>query len=169
MTEENQPDVEVRRIGRGRYLHTIIPIIDKSGKVIQQVAKPLMVEVRARDVVQILVGSAILAVPVGFTEETWNLGQRLPLANVLLLGLISLLFISLFVYMNFYRFYLREFVWEYVKRVLFIYLSSLVVVGGLLTVIEQCPWGVDNILAIKRIVIVAFPASMSATVTDALK
>jgi hypothetical protein len=39
----------------------------------------------------------------------------------------------------------------------------------LLTQIQQCPWGIDNALAMKRIIVVAFPASMSATVTDALK
>jgi hypothetical protein len=38
-----------------------------------------------------------------------------------------------------------------------------------MTIIQQCPWGVDNLLAIKRIILVAFPASMSAAVTDAIK
>ncbi len=161
--------VTVERLGRGRYLHTIIPILDRSGRVIHRIAKPLMVEVRPRDVVQIVVGAAILAVPVGFTEEAWNLGQRLPTANVLFLALVSIASIAVFVYLNFYRFYLREFVGEYVKRVLVIYLLSLVVVGTLLTIIQQCPWGSDNLLAIKRVIIVAFPASMSATLTDALK
>lgn len=143
--------------------------IDPVRLYIQRIAKPLMVEVRKRDLMQIIVGAAVLAVPVGFTEETWNLGQRLPALNVLLLALISIAFISLFVYLNFYRFYLNEFIWEYFKRVCLIYLFSLTVVGGLLTLIQQCPWGVDNWLAMKRIIILSFPASMSATITDALK
>jgi hypothetical protein len=46
---------------------------------------------------------------------------------------------------------------------------SLIVVGVLLTIIENCPWQTDYILAIKRIIIVAFPASMSATIADVLK
>ena len=45
----------------------------------------------------------------------------------------------------------------------------LAVVALLLTIIQKCPWGVDNILAIKRVIIVAFPASMSATVSDTIK
>lgn len=170
MNEENSlTKMEFKRLGRGKYLHTIIPIVDKSGTVVHRVVKPLMVELRKRDVVQILVGATILAIPVGFTEETWNLGQRLPVLNVLMLALFSVLFIALFVYMNFYRYYLKEHLAEYIKRVLAIYLLSLVVVGGLMTIILQCPWGVDNMLAIKRIVIVAFPASLSATLTDAFK
>ena len=81
MTEEHKE--VVRRLGPGRSLHRIIPILDASGKVIHRVVKPLMVEVRARDVVQVIVGASILAIPAGFTEETWNLGEQLPVANII--------------------------------------------------------------------------------------
>ncbi len=104
-----------------------------------------------------------------FTEETWRLGEKLPLRNVIGLTSLSLLFIGLFVYFNFYRDMLRQHIWEYVKRVASIYVFSLLIVGILLTLIEQCPWGTDDLLAIKRILIVAFPASMSAAISDALK
>jgi hypothetical protein len=46
---------------------------------------------------------------------------------------------------------------------------ALIVVGVLLTVIEKCPWQTNYVLAIKRIIIVGFPASMSATIADVLK
>jgi uncharacterized membrane protein len=118
---------------------------------------------------QVVVGASILAVPVAFTEETWNLGAALPLENVLGLSALSLLFIALFVYLNFYRFSFREHAFEYVKRVLAIYVFSLLVVGFVLTMIEKCPWGADNLLALKRVLIVAFPASMSAAVSDTMK
>ncbi|KZZ66375.1 hypothetical protein A3765_19515, partial [Oleiphilus sp. HI0130] len=122
-----------------------------------------------RDIIQIVVGATLLAIPMAFTEETWQLGSTLPNLNVAILSLVSLSFIALFVYVHFYRFYLKGFVLEYFKRVFAIYVISLVVVGLLMTLIQQCPWGVDNVLAIKRIIIVAFPASMSAVATDALK
>lgn len=161
--------IEIKRLGRGGYLHSIIPILDSSGQVVKRVVKPLMVELRVRDVIQIIVGATLLAIPIAFTEETWNLGEKLPLLNVLVLSFISLFFIALFVYVNFYRFYLKGYVFEYVKRVLSIYILSLIVVGLLMTLIEQCPWGINNLLALKRIIIVAFPASMSAVATDAIK
>jgi len=157
----------VKRIGG--YLHRVIPIADATGKILSYTLKPLMVEFRPRDLLQVIVGASILAVPVAFTEETWMLGSELPLKNVLILSFLSLLFIGLFVYFNFYRYMFREHVLEYIKRVLSIYVFSLLVVGILLTVIERCPWGTDNILAIKRILIVAFPASMSAALSDTLK
>lgn len=166
---EKSHKVEITRIGRAGYLHSIIPIVDSSGKVIQRVVKPLMVELHVKDIIQIIVGATLLAIPMAFTEETWQLGEKLPMANILLLAGISLFFIALFVYANFYRYYLKGFMFEYVKRVLAIYIISLFVVGVLMTVIQQCPWGVDNLLAIKRIIIVTFPASMSAVAADAIK
>jgi len=111
----------------------------------------------------------VLAVPVAFTEETWSLGEELPLLNVLMLSGLSLVFIGLFVYLNFYRYMLKANIGEYLKRVGSIYFFSLLVVGGLMTIIQRCPWGVDNIIAIKRILIVAFPASMSASLSDSIK
>jgi uncharacterized membrane protein len=167
MKRERKSKQTIKRIGG--YLHRLSPVLDSTGKVVHYVTTPLMVELKPRDIMQIVVGASILAIPVGFTEETWNLGERLPLTNILALAIISLVFIALFVYFNFYRFQLKNYVFEYIKRVIAIYVLSLIVVGILLTLIEKCPWGVDNIVALKRIIIVAFPSSMSAAISDTLK
>ncbi len=164
----NDAGVEtIRRIGG--YLHRVIPIVDETGKVVQHVLKPFMVEFRPRDLMQVVVGASLLAVPVAFTEETWKLGEELAMGNVLLLSSLSVLFIAFFVYFNFYRFHLRGHVLEYVKRICSIYFFSLMVVAFLLTIIQRCPWEADVMVAIKRILIVAFPASMSAALSDTLK
>ena len=94
MTEEKKSESTVKRIGG--YLHRVVPIVDGAGKVLDYALSPLMVEFRLRDLMQIIVGASILAVPVAFTEETWNLGAQLPLANVLGLSILSLLFIAFF-------------------------------------------------------------------------
>jgi len=167
--ESSSADVSIQRLGRNGYLHRVIPIVDKSGQVVQRLIKPLMVEFRLRDVLQTVVGASILAIPAAYTEEAWNLGRDLPLANILAIVFMSVLFISMFVYFNFYKGYIAEYRAQFVLRVVTTYVVSALVVATLLTVIGQAPWGVDNALALKRIVVVAFPASMSATVTDALK
>lgn len=163
---ENQKGA-IRRIGG--YLHRVVPVVDVTGKVLSYALKPIMVEFRPRDLMQIIVGASILAVPVAFTEETWNLGAELPLRNVLVLTFLSMLFIGLFVYFNFYRFLMKNHVFEFLKRILAVYFFSLLVVAILLTVIQRCPWETDFLLALKRILIVAFPASMSAAVSDTMK
>jgi uncharacterized membrane protein len=161
--------VTIERIGRNGYLHRVIPIVDKSGKVIQRVVKPLMVEYRARDAMQTVVGAAILAIPAAYTEEAWNLGRDLPTSNIAAIAALSIIFVATFVYFNFYKSYFGQYLWQYVLRVVSTYVVALAVVSVLLTLVGQCPWGVDTSLAIRRIIVVAFPASMSATVTDALK
>jgi uncharacterized membrane protein len=166
MKSPDKPKTSVQRIGG--YLHKVIPIVDSTGKIISHAVSPLKVELRRRDIMQILVGASILSVPVAFTEETWVLGQEMALANVILLGAISIVFIALHVYFNFYRRYLKGHVSEYIKRVIAIYVLSFLVVGGLLSIIGKALWQTDTLLAIKRTIIVTFPASMSATVSDGI-
>ncbi len=150
-------------------LHRVTPLFDEAGQLVQWAVAPVMVEFRLRDLLQILVGSSLLAVPVAFTEETWNLGERLPLANVLGIAAISIAMIAAFVYYNFYRVGFRQHIFEYIKRVMAIYGLSLLVVACILTIILQCPWDTDPILALKRVILVGYPASMSAAVTDSIK
>jgi len=172
MAEQNDVasrEVSIQRMGRNGYLHRVIPIVDKSGKIVQRVVKPLMVEFRVRDMLQVVVGASILAIPAAYTEEAWNLGRDLPMPNILGIACLSIVFIATFVYFNFYKSYFGSYLGHYVKRVASTYLIAMIVVAALLTLVGQCPWGVDNVLAVKRIIVVAFPASMSATVTDALK
>ncbi|MCF7878247.1 MAG: DUF2391 family protein [Candidatus Omnitrophica bacterium] len=164
---EPKTRVIIKRIGG--YLHKVVTIGDGTGKVLQTVVSPFMVELRPKDILQIIVGATILAIPVGLTEEVWILAQQLKVKNVALLGCLSVLFISLFVYYNFYRFHLKGNLFNYIKRVAATYGLSLLVVGVLLTIIEKCPWGTDNMLAINRIIITTFPASMAATISDTIK
>ncbi|MGF1483454.1 MAG: DUF2391 family protein [Opitutales bacterium] len=175
MPRKNPPQIPGGALGKASLkringiLQSVTPLVDEAGRVVQWAVSPVMVEFKLKDLLQILVGSSLLAVPVAFTEETWNLGERLPLANVLLLGFISLLIIGAFVYYTFYRVGFRQHFFEYLKRVIAIYGVSLLMVGCILTIILQCPWETDPILAIKRIILVGYPASMSAAVTDSIK
>ena len=87
---DTKPKITIRRIGG--YLHRVVPIADKSGQVLSYVLNPLMVEFRTRDVLQVAVGAALLAIPVSLTEEAWRLGETLPVANTLgILGLVVVL------------------------------------------------------------------------------
>lgn len=160
-------ETTIERIGG--YLHRVVPIADKSGEIISYALKPLMLEFKPRDIMQVIIGSALLALPVALTEEAWNLGISLPSMNVSIIALLSLSLISVFVYFNFYKVTLKGYVYEFIKRVIGTYLISLLVVATFLTIIQKCPWGIDNLLAIKRIVIVAFPAAMSGTLSDTIK
>jgi uncharacterized membrane protein len=166
MESQEKHKTRIQRIGG--YLHKVVPVIDNTGKVISHAVSPLKVELRRRDIMQIIVGASILSVPVALTQETWDLGRDMPLRNVIILGIISILFIALHVYYSFYRHYFKEHIFEYLKRVLAIYVLSFIIVGVLLTIIDKAPWEHDFLLAMKRTIIVTFPASMSAAVSDGI-
>ncbi|MBL7160892.1 MAG: DUF2391 family protein [Candidatus Aenigmarchaeota archaeon] len=147
----------------------LITVTDERGNILQKMVKPVMVKFYSRDLMQVMVGASILAIPVAFTEETWKLGESLPLSNIIGLMFISLIFISGFVYYNYYKNRLREHKGEFVKRVITTYLVAFLVVTLLLTLIERAPWSSDYIVAFGRTVIVSFPAAMSAAVADMIK
>ena len=111
-------------------------------------------------------GASILAVPVAFTEEVWNMGDELAWLNVILLSRIALLFLAAFIYFTSYRAHHKMFRNEFLKRIFATFLLSVIVVGLLLTMVDKWIWVTDFDLALKRTLISAFPASPSATVTD---
>jgi len=50
------------------------------------------------DASQIAIGAFALAVPVSFSEEAWKLGETLPLINLLLVFVLSVVILGFFVY-----------------------------------------------------------------------
>ena len=156
-------------IGPPGNQNELITVEDEKGKIVHHHISPLTISVKLKDILQIIVGASILAIPVGFTEETWHLAARLPFLNIFLFLLISILFISSFVYYNYYKGHLKEHKWEFIKRTLVTYGFAFLVVALLLSLIQLAPWGTDAALAFKRVILVTFPASMSAAVADTIK
>ena len=149
-------------------LYENVMILDDEGKTLRTLHVPLKVDMKIRDYLEVIVGASILAIPVAFTEEVWDLGQNLPLVNVFLLSLVGFIFMAGFIYYSAYRRRIKMFKWEFLKRVLSTFLLAIIVVGLLLTIVNKCPWITDFDIALKRVLIGAFPASMSATVTDSI-
>lgn len=147
-------------------LYETFTISDDKGKELQHINVPLKVELKIRDILEVIVGASILAIPVAFTEEVWNMGDDLHWLNIIALSAVSLLFLGSFIYYTSYRKRLELFRKEYYKRIFFTYFLSILVVGLLLFIVDKAPWFTDFDIALKRTIIGAFPASMSATVTD---
>ncbi|MFC1801467.1 DUF2391 family protein [Nanoarchaeota archaeon] len=150
-------------------LKEVVTIHDEKGKILKRVISASKLEFYFRDLLQIMIGASILAIPVGFTEETWRLGENLPMLNIFGLIAITLIFISAFVYHHYYREHLGKHSFEFLKRVFFTYAASFLVVALLLYLINVTPWSTDFVLSFKRVAIVTFPSSMSAAIADVLK
>ena len=135
----------------------------------QKHMEPAKTRFGIKHVLQAIVGATLLAVPIGFTEETWRLGETLPLWNVIAILVISLFFIAIFVYRNFSKNIPHFYFVDLVKRIVVIYIISFLIVAMLLTVIQRAPWALDWVLAFKRTVIVTFPSALSAAIAGNLK
>ena len=131
---------------------------------------PLFHEFHLKDVLQVIIGASILAIPVGFTKEVWDLGSSLPITNIFGFLFLSLIFISLFTYYHYHKEHgLKKHHKHFIKRVVLTYVLSFFVVAVILVLIQKAPWQTDWILTFKRIVLVTFPASMSGTIADVIK
>jgi len=141
--------------------------------VVRELVEPIKTEFENRDLFQIIIGASVLAVPVGFTQETWTLGESLPFANIYIIMALTFIFISTFVYSHYHRGRIKSNPKHHLKhfsrRVFFTYIFSFAIVALLLSVIKVAPWTTDFVLAFKRTVIVAFPCSMSAAIADVIK
>ena len=121
-----------------------------------------------KNLIQVIVGATVLAIPIAFTEETWKLGETLPMLNIFGLFALSLVFISLFAYRN-YKKRGIPFLWDdFFVRVAATYVFAFITVSLVMILIQRAPWQADLLLAIKRIIIVTFPASMSAAIADTI-
>ena len=142
-------------------------VTDEAGDVYRIV--PLLVDFELRDVIEIIVGACVLAIPVAFTEEVWVLGEQLPMLKVISVMALSMVFLALFAYFIFYHNNLSGHEWDWLKRIFSAYGITFIIAAILLFLLDKTPWLTDFPTAFKRVVLVTFPACFSATVVDSLK
>ena len=89
--------------------------------------------------------------------------------HAILIVLVSLMFTAAFTYTVFYRDHFKGFEDEFIKRLASSYLVTLTVAAVVLLLVDKLPLFADPGVAIRRSILVAFPATFSATVVDSLK
>ena len=122
-----------------------------------------------QDLSEVIVGSVLLAFPVAITEEVWNMGAELPTLNAIVIAIMSILFIAWFTYHTYYQSVMETHWKDLVFRTFTTYIVTLIVAALILAIFHQFPLMTDTLVAIKRMVIVALPASFCATVVDSLR
>lgn len=121
------------------------------------------------DLVQVIIGATILAIPVGFTQEVWDFSVGLPFINVAGIFFISVLFIGIFTYYHYHNLSVKKHWRIFIKRVSLTYIFSFITVYIILALIDKASLYEDFIISLKRVIIVTLPASMSAAVADTIK
>jgi uncharacterized membrane protein len=125
-------------------------------------------KIRLNDVAEIILGAVLIGFPVAVTEEVWTISEQLPLGRVLYICLGSIVILAWFVFYIFYHGSLIGTIGQFIFRVLIAYGITLFAVGSILFAIDQLPLLTDPAVAIKRMIIVALPASFAATVIDSI-
>lgn len=118
------------------------------------------------DASQVCVGAFALAVPISFSEEAWQLGTSLPLANLLLLLTLSLGFLGVFAYESVFQRDVQRRIPAFVLRIVIAYAITALVVGFVLLALDKLPLLDEPLVSLKRIVVIAMPASMGAIIVD---
>uniref|UniRef100_UPI0032165D42 DUF2391 family protein n=1 Tax=uncultured Draconibacterium sp. TaxID=1573823 RepID=UPI0032165D42 len=118
------------------------------------------------DLSQLIIGASVLSVPIAFTEEAWDLSKTIPMLNLGVVVLLTLCFIGIYAFKGIYQGNIKQRKATFVKRVLIDYGVTLVVVVVVLFALNKFPISHDPIIAIKRVIIISFPASMGAIVVD---
>jgi uncharacterized membrane protein len=154
---------EVHRVD-GR-LHLLHRVRDENGKLVLTVTGPLKVEFRFEDFCQLLIGACVLALPVALTEEVWNLGEQLSMARTLIIMAVSIFTLTGFIWVLFYGERVGDYKSDFINRVLSAYIVTFLVALFILFLFDQAPLN-DLQVTFTRTVVVAFPASFSATVID---
>lgn len=120
----------------------------------------------AEDLGQISIGAFALSVPISFSEEAWMLAANLPVLNLVLVVVLSLSFIALFAYQSVFQANIKARVWGFWLRILLAYALTLLVVSVVLLALDKWPLFSDPLLALKRTLLIAMPASMGAIIVD---
>jgi uncharacterized membrane protein len=107
-----------------------------------------------------------VAVPVSFSEEAWNLGPSLPLLNLFLIFVLSIVFLVFFAYESVFQGNIKRRVAGFVARLFLAYFIAGFVVVVLLVAMGKFPFLSDPVIALKRLVVITMPASMGAIIVD---
>lgn len=118
------------------------------------------------DAGQIFVGAFALAVPISFSEEAWRLGETLPTSNLLMLMTLSLTFLTLFTYESVFQRDIHHRKAVFVLRIVSAYVMAAFVVALVLLCIDKLPLVDDPATSLRRVIVIAMPASMGAIVVD---
>lgn len=121
---------------------------------------------QTQDVVEIALGGCIMGFPVAVTEEVWNLGTELTLTHSLLFTSASLFILAVLIYVLHEHDDVRGNRNAFLHRVVATYSVTLLIAALLLFGVDRLDLFQDPAVALKRTILVAFPASFAATVVD---
>lgn len=125
-----------------------------------------MKRINLEDIIQVCLGSALLATPIAFTEESWRMSQSLPDYKIILILFTSLVLNASFIFYGIYEGNIKGKELKFSSRVLINYLITLLTVSYISFLLDILPSIGEFQSWIPRIILISFPASLSGAVLD---
>lgn len=126
----------------------------------------MKLRINTEDIIQIAIGAFALAVPISFTEEAWKMSITLPFFNLLLVFVLSVTFLGIYAYYSVFQTQVSKRYDIFVLRIFIAYFISALVVALVLLALNKLPIIDEPVIALKRLILIAMPASMGAIVVD---
>jgi uncharacterized membrane protein len=126
----------------------------------------MKLRINTEDIIQIAIGAFALAVPISFTEEAWKMSVTLPFYNLLLVFVLSVTFLGIYAYYSVFQKQVSKRYDIFILRIFIAYFISALVVALVLLALNKLPIIDEPIIALKRLILIAMPASMGAIVVD---
>jgi uncharacterized membrane protein len=123
-------------------------------------------KINTEDLVQVCLGTIIIATPIGLTDEALVLASKLPLINVILIVVLSLVLNSIFIFHGVYEGRVRARYPRFIFRTLINYTLTILTVTGIIYLLN-IDSRIDTIQSLFRILImISFPASLAGAIID---
>ena len=119
-----------------------------------------------QDLAEVAIGACILAFPVAVTEEIWALGAELSLGRVLVFAVVSIFLLAIVIYVVHGHEGLPLTHKGFLLRLVVTYAVPFLISALLLFGIDRLDLFQDPLIAFKRTILVAFPATFAATALD---
>lgn len=126
----------------------------------------MKLRINTEDIIQIAIGAFALAVPISFTEEAWKMSITLPFYNLLLVFVLSVTFLGIYAYYSVFQKQVSKRYDIFILRIFIAYFISALVVALVLLALNKLPVIDEPVIALKRLILIAMPASMGAIVVD---
>lgn len=125
-----------------------------------------MKKINTEDIIQVCIGSAILATPIAFTEEAWNLSQKIPTFKIYLIFITSILLNACFIFYGVYEGSIKGKGIKFIFRIIINYALTFLTVGYILYLIDIIQHPTEFMSWISKIILISLPASLSGAIVD---
>lgn len=125
-----------------------------------------MKRINTEDLVQVCLGTIIIATPIGLTDEALSLATSLPTINVISIIALSLILNSVFIFHGVYEGKVRARFPRFILRTLINYSLTILTVTGIIYLLN-----IDSRIEtaeslVKVLIMISFPASLAGAIID---